>query len=154
MTAAQLAALHALCFQVPRPWSQTEFAELLEQPFTYLLTLPHAFLLARIIADEAELLTLAVHPNHRRAGHGAELVTRFLHQAADHGARSAFLEVAADNQAAIKLYQSSGFTQAGTRRAYYRRDNKPALDALVMVRQVTARAAEPRKDVAKSSKTG
>lgn len=128
MNPAALAHLHAACFTRPRPWSATEFADLLGAPTTRLFESPNGFLLARIIADEAELLTLAVSPAARRSGQGATLVGRFLADAAATGAKTAFLEVAADNLAALSLYRRTGWIEAGRRRNYY----APGLDALVL----------------------
>ncbi|MEP3346539.1 MAG: GNAT family N-acetyltransferase [Litoreibacter sp.] len=130
MTSQELAALHAKCFTTPRPWSASEFASFQETAFT--LTHPHGFLLGRVIADEAELLTLAVDPAARRQGVARALVQDYKARCIDDGANVAFLEVASDNAAAIALYQSSGFTEAGKRRNYYRRPDGTMLDALVL----------------------
>lgn len=132
MTPDALATLHAACFTRPRPWSPAEFAGLLTSPATRLFQSPDGFLLARIIADEAELLTLAVSPTARRTGQGATLVLRFLADAAAAGAETAFLEVAADNVPAISLYRRTGWTEAGRRRNYY----APGVDALVLRRDL------------------
>ncbi|WP_394197106.1 GNAT family N-acetyltransferase [Litoreibacter albidus] len=130
MTPEAQAALHAKCFTTPRPWSAAEFASLAPSSFT--LSHPHGFLLGRVVADEAELLTLAVDPAARRQGIARHLVETFKSTAAAQGASTAFLEVAADNTAAIALYRATGFEPAGRRRGYYRRADAPALDALVL----------------------
>ncbi|RLJ59446.1 ribosomal-protein-alanine N-acetyltransferase [Litoreibacter meonggei] len=130
MTPEELATLHAKCFTTPRPWSASEFAGL--QNSTFVLTASHGFLMGRVIADEAELLTLAVDPTARRQGVGRYLVEAFKSRAGQDGAVTAFLEVAADNAAAISLYQATGFNGAGVRRGYYRRADSTTLDALVM----------------------
>ncbi|MDB6176852.1 GNAT family N-acetyltransferase [Paracoccus sp. Z330] len=120
MTPQELAALHHLCFQsAPRPWSANEFAGILETRGAFLVTRPNGFLLGRAIAGEAELLTLAVDPRHRRLGTGAILSTEFAARARNQGAETAFLEVAADNIAARSLYQRMGWTESGRRRDYY-----------------------------------
>ena len=67
MTPEDLAALHARCFDSPRPWSADEIASLLAGRGTFLLEAPHGFLMGRAIAGEAELLTVAVDPQARRA---------------------------------------------------------------------------------------
>jgi len=135
-----LAALHAACFTVPRPWGAGEFSGLLAREGSFLLHEPAGFLLGRALAGEAELLTLAVAPDARRQGTGARLVAGFLTQAAARGAETAFLEVAEDNLAARALYERTGFTQAGRRRAYYRQPNGTPTDALVMTRALDAQA--------------
>lgn len=132
MTPADLAALHAACFTSPRPWSEAEFAGFLSNRLVFLLTEPGGFLLGRVIADEAEILTLAVDPACRRKGIAARLVNAFLTESARRGAASAFLEVAEGNTAARALYASAGFTESGRRRGYYDRPEGGAEDGLVL----------------------
>jgi ribosomal-protein-alanine N-acetyltransferase len=50
---------------------------------------------------------------------GAALVAEFLRQARNRGMRTAVLEVAAANAAALALYRAAGFETAGVRRGYY-----------------------------------
>lgn len=133
MTPAALAALHAACFTTPRPWSEAEFASVLAAPGALLLTSDHGFLLGRVAAGEAELLTLAVAPAARRTGEGRDLVRRFLAAAEGQGAEVAFLEVASDNPVAQALYRATGWHEAGRRRGYY----APGVDALVLRRDLT-----------------
>lgn len=128
MTPKELAALHMRCFTLPRPWSADEFADLLASRGIFLLARPSGFLLGRVIAGEAELLTLAVDPDARRLGMGAALTQEFAQRAAAMGADCAFLEVAENNAAARALYASCGWSDAGRRRRYY----APDLDAIVM----------------------
>lgn len=124
----QLADLHARCFTLPRSWSSAEFADLLASPHAFLLTRPHGFLLGRTVADEAELLTLAVAPEARRQGIARDLLAEFAATSRARGATRAFLEVAADNAPARALYRATGWREAGRRRRYY----APDLDAIVM----------------------
>ena len=77
MTPDALARLHATAFEQDRPWSPEEFASLLTQPGTLLLGDERAFILGRVILDEAEVLTLATHPDHRRRGLATTLLARF-----------------------------------------------------------------------------
>jgi len=128
MTPDRLAALHARCFVAPRPWSETEFRDLLDMPGAFLLLRPDAFLLGRSIAGEAELLTLAVAPEARQRGVGRALTQDFAATSRRLGAGTAFLEVAHDNIAARALYHASGWRDAGRRRGYY----APGLDAILM----------------------
>lgn len=138
MTPESLASLHKRCFVTPAPWDAASFAGFLADPLAFLLVEADAgFLLGRAVAGEAELLTLAVAPEARRRGLGRKLVARFLYQAQLRGAERAFLEVAADNRAAIALYESSGFRQAGTRRGYYRSPTGVRIDALVLARDLS-----------------
>ncbi|CAM3260978.1 ribosomal-protein-alanine N-acetyltransferase [Paracoccus aminovorans] len=127
----QLAELHLRCFAAhPRPWSAPEFDALLKSPLNFLLVRPQGFLLGRAVAGEAELLTLAVAPEARRQGLGAQLLRDFAAASRARGAEMAFLEVAADNAGAIALYAGRGWENAGRRRNYY----APGLDAILMRR--------------------
>lgn len=130
--AAALAELHASCFAAP--WSESEFAALLGQPGVVALAEADGFILIRIAADEAEILTLAVQPAARRRGLGRRLVESGARAACAGGADRLFLEVAEDNAAARALYAAAGFVEAGRRRAYYPRPEGLAADALILAR--------------------
>ncbi len=149
---ARLAAIHHDGFTTPRPWSAAEIADLAQGPHGFLLTSPHTdpqpglqtgpqtgqiegFLLGRVIAGEAELLTIAVTPGARRRGHGRALISAFLDEAQARGADVAFLEVSAENPAAIAAYDSSGFATAGIRRGYYVTPDGRRIDAHIMQRK-------------------
>lgn len=139
--AACAADLHAAAFAgAERPWSAAEIAALAAGSGAFFLLTPQALLLGRIAADEAELLTLAVHPDARRKGLGRRLLREFEARAAAAGAVTAFLEVAADNAAARALYAAAGWDEAGRRRGYYRRPGARAVDAVVLRRQLTPKA--------------
>jgi ribosomal-protein-alanine N-acetyltransferase len=92
--------------------------------------------LGRTVLDEAELLTVAVHPAEQGRGLGGALLARFLEQAAARGARRAFLEVAEDNAAARALYGRAGFTPVGRRRSYFLAPGGRRIDAVVMARDL------------------
>ena len=136
MTADDMATLHAAAFTTPRPWSAAEITALLTSPLVFALTESEGFVLGRAVAGEAEVLTIAVAPDARRQGIGARLLAGFLDQARTRGADRAFLEVAADNVAAIALYAQAGFTAAGWRRGYYCTPAGHRVDALVMDRRL------------------
>ena len=68
---------------------------------------------------QAELLRIAVHPRMRRRGIGSRLLHDFVEHSYERGARSCFLEVRADNQAAIALYRAHRFEDVSHRSAYY-----------------------------------
>ena len=131
-----MAEIHAASFTSPRPWRAEEFAALVGAPGIFLCLSPDGFLWGRCIADEAELLTIAVAPQSRGTGQGRQLVDDFLKTASARGARRAFLDVAEDNTAAQALYASAGFREAGRRKAYYGRADAPSVDALLLARAV------------------
>lgn len=134
--ARDLADLHARCFTSPRPWSAEEFAALLADASVFLCHAPQGFLLGRVAADEAELLTLAVAPEARRQGTGRRLLDDFHAECRRRGAVTAFLEVAADNLPAIALYAAAGWHESGRRRGYYRRPDAAPCDALILRRDL------------------
>lgn len=129
-----MAALHAACFTTPRPWSAQEFEAVLADALCFTLFESRGFLIGRAVAGEAEVLTLAVDSAARRKGLGGKLVHRFLAEAATRGASSAFLEVSAQNRAAISLYLQVGFAEVGRRKGYYAQPQGAAVDALVLSR--------------------
>src|SRR5579862_2425184 len=84
------------------------------------------FLVRREVAPgESEILNLAVDPAERRTGIARRLVTDALARVKG----TWFLEVRASNVAAIRLYESIGFTRSGDRKNYY---YEPAEDGIVM----------------------
>ena len=136
MTPEAMAALHARAFADQRPWTADEFADLLGSPHTVLVSEPMGFLLGRVLAGEAEVLTLAVDPAARRQGRARRLLARFVAEAMAKGAMQAFLDVAEDNASARALYTQAGFRAAGRRRGYFARADGAAVDAIVMSRDL------------------
>ena len=119
-----------------RPWTRQDMAELLATPEGggLLLRIDNedaGVVLWRTMADEAELLTLAVAARHRRQGVGAALLSQVIVRSRRQGARLLFLEVGVDNPGAHSLYAQAGFVEVGRRVAYYRRPTGFA-DALVL----------------------
>lgn len=133
---AALARLHSAAFVMPRPWSATEIAELLASPLCFLIEAPDGFLIGRVVAGEAELLTVAVRPLAQGRGIGGRLVQSFVDEARLRGADTAFLEVAETNAAARLVYARSRFYQTGRRRGYYHAADGTAVDALVLMRKI------------------
>jgi ribosomal-protein-alanine N-acetyltransferase len=133
-----MAALHAAAMTIPRPWSAAEFASLLATPGTFATGDTRAFALGRVILDEAELLTIATHPGHRRRGHGRAALAAFESEARASGAAVAHLEVAAGNAPALALYDGAGYRRTGLRRGYYRAPDGAAVDAVLMAKALPA----------------
>jgi ribosomal-protein-alanine N-acetyltransferase len=128
-----MAAMHAAAFPPAERWSAEALAVLLGQPGTFGWLAGHdGFILARVAADEAEILTLAVLPESRRRGVASALLAQALRHAAQAGAAAMLLEVAEPNAAARGLYAAFGFTEAGRRRGYY----AGGIDALVLRREL------------------
>lgn len=91
------------------------------------------FALDRAIADEAELLLIAVDPAARRTGVGEALIRDFVTRAEISGATRLHLEVR-DGNPAEELYHRLGFETAGRRRQYYGGSDGQRADALTLVR--------------------
>lgn len=83
------------------------------------------------VAEEAELLNLAVSGGARRGGIGSSLLRSLLEVAARDGVTMVYLEVRESNAAARGLYAAHGFVEVGRRRRYYQR---PEEDALILQR--------------------
>jgi ribosomal-protein-alanine N-acetyltransferase len=134
-----LAAIHEAAFPDGESWGVAMLAAQLGQPGVFaLVDEAGGMILVRVAADEAEILTLAVAPEARRAGLGRALLAAACAAARDAGAARLFLEVAATNQAARALYGAAGFLQIGRRRRYYADGG----DALMMSLALTSGAAE------------
>ncbi len=127
-----MAEIHARAMTIPPPWSAPTFAGFLAAPGAVLTFEQGAFALGRVVADEAELLTIAVHPEVQRTGLGRRCLEAFLAACHAAGARRAFLEVARTNTPARALYRSLGFAEDGIRKGYYRREGHEAVDAILM----------------------
>ena len=136
MTPEWLAALHDRANDRLRPWSAQEFAALLASPHVLLISGPNSFALGRVVADEAELLTIATDPGHRRQGYAKTRLNEFDTAARERGAKRAFLEVDADNRAAISLYQHNNYETLAQRPAYYSLRDGTRADALVMAKSL------------------
>ena len=139
--AEALAEIHeAARRQDESPWSAAAMAALLDSPGAFAEIAEDAaggFALARAIAGEAEILTIAVRPEARRQGLGRALMRAVAIRALAAGAERMTLETAADNAAALALYEGMGFARVGRRRAYYRRVGAPAMDAVILAAALT-----------------
>ncbi|GAB0115028.1 N-acetyltransferase GCN5 [Acidisoma sp. C75] len=114
-----MAALHAAAFP-GEAWDAAAFQlQLAMHGVLGFMDARGGLILLRITLDEAEILTLGVHPRARRKGIAGGLLRAAMAEAAQLGARSLFLEVAVGNVAARALYARAGFTEVGRRRAYY-----------------------------------
>ncbi|WP_184449307.1 MULTISPECIES: N-acetyltransferase [unclassified Rhizobium] len=137
-----VAALHGERFA--RAWGDGEFYSLLSQDnvFGFVARQTNAFLkkplpgfvLARQVAGEAEILSVAVQTKVARAGLGWRLMQAAMREAHARGAESIFLEVDDGNAAALGLYRKLGFEKVGERRGYYKDANGAVSTALVMKR--------------------
>src|SRR4051812_17553812 len=81
--------------------------------------------------DTSYVQTIAVAPAWQGKGLGTRLLETLLAEADRRGCRQVDLEVRADNETAIQLYERHGFARVGLRRAYYQ---PSGADAVVMHR--------------------
>ncbi|MDP5360878.1 MAG: GNAT family N-acetyltransferase [Paracoccaceae bacterium] len=132
MTPEDMAALHAKAFSATRAWSVQEFADLLGHSGTLWRGNRDSFILMRIVADEAEVLTIATDPAKRRQGLARAALKDAENAAALAGAREIFLEVAEDNLPAQTLYKAENYHQVGRRPGYYLPKNAAPVAALVL----------------------
>jgi [ribosomal protein S18]-alanine N-acetyltransferase len=120
--AAAIAALHAASFQ--RGWGEDEFHRLIadHSVVTHRATIGRTligFILSRIAASEAEILSVAIAPARRGRGLARALLDLHLRRLAGLGARAVFLEVGENNAPACRLYRRAGFFEVGRRKGYY-----------------------------------
>lgn len=134
MMPKKLAQTHAAAFSQMRPWSAEEFESLLSQTGVILCGDAKSFILGRVIVDEAEVLTLATHPDYQRQGLAKAQLDAFLVAAKAAGANCVFLEVAADNFPAKNLYLKNNFETSGHRVNYYTRQDGTKIGADVLRR--------------------
>lgn len=126
-----MAALHQAAFvDHAAVWSARAFADLLAKSGTQAFGTDDGFIMLQNPASgEAEILTLAVQPKARRQGLAAALIA---HSVAALGVRRMFLEVAADNHGARRLYETCGFRETGKRKAYYKKPDGGRVDGVLM----------------------
>ena len=122
-------------------WTRAQVADSLALPTTFMMLMKAdgatpsgaeeaaAFILARRVLDEVELLLIAVRPEHRRSGLATRMLDAFFRRAVEMGATRVFLEVRADNEARA-LYRQTGFEQIGQRPRYYCTDDGEHIDAI------------------------
>jgi [ribosomal protein S18]-alanine N-acetyltransferase len=137
--ARAVAEIHAASFD--RPWGLMEFERLLAEENIVSHAAAHdggseGFVLSRLAADEAEILSIAVHPRRRGEGIAGRLLSVHREALMLNRIRTLFLEVEEGNAPAIALYQRQGFSDVSRRDAYYRKADGSAATAIVMRRSL------------------
>lgn len=137
--APALAMLHAASFQ--RGWSEDEMERLLldRAVIAHRATVGRStigFILSRIAADEAEILSVAVSSRWRGRGLARSLLALHLRSLAGRGARAVFLEVGEQNAPANRLYAKAGFREVGRRQGYYQDKSGESAIALLLRRDL------------------
>ena len=135
-----VAKLHAQSFF--RGWPRQDIESYIIDPDTPTLVACDAkhklagFAMLRILGDDVELMTIAVEPKFRSKGLGNALLRACFEDLRMTPVKRMVLEVAADNPAAIKLYQQLGFQKLSERKGYYARPDGQPATALVMARHL------------------
>ena len=137
--APALAALHGASFR--RGWSEDEFERLLldRSVLAHRATLGHqpvGFIISRLAAGEAEILSVAVARSHQGRGLARRLLDLHMRRLAGLGVRTIFLEVDDDNVPARRLYARNAFRQVGRRDGYYAQPGSASGAALVLRRDL------------------
>ena len=120
-----IAELHQLCFP-HKPWSADDFADL-KKSGCEIIASQNGFIVYRPILDEAEIITIGVHPDARNTGIASAMLGIIEGELKKSGIKSIFLEVAENNAPARRLYESNGYKQIGIRTKYY-----DGIDAIMM----------------------
>jgi ribosomal-protein-alanine N-acetyltransferase len=133
--AGELERLHAPLFSPA--WDAASFKVLLDHPGATAFIARTGepletigFILGRLTAGEAEILTLGVYESWQRRGIGRRLVEALCRAVGKAEARRLYLEVAATNTSALRLYRGLGFEEIGRRKGYYDRPGAPPEDAI------------------------
>ena len=139
-----LSDIHAASFR--RGWSGAEFEALLVQPGVHAFVahyrsafgsrIPAGFVLFRLVADEAEIISVAVIGDCRRRGIARLLLDETLRHLYREGARTIHLEVEDSNVAALRLYRGLEFHETGKRPGYYAQGRASPGGAIVMQRKL------------------
>ena len=137
--AIAIATLHAASFR--RGWSDGEFERLLLERNIVAHRAAmgralHGFIISRLAADEAEILSVAVASARRGRGLARGLLNLHMRRLAGLGARAVFLEVDEDNEPARRLYARAGFREVGRRPGYYQHGPDRPANALVLRRDL------------------
>ncbi len=94
------------------------------------------FILSRLVAGEAEILSVAVASARRGRGLARALLNLHLRRLAGLGVRAVFLEVDEHNEPARRLYRRAGFREVGRRPGYYQQGRERPTAALVLRRDL------------------
>ncbi|HRK23973.1 MAG TPA: ribosomal protein S18-alanine N-acetyltransferase [Beijerinckiaceae bacterium] len=140
--ARAIAELHSLSFS--HPWPTLTVESLLADRTVRAHVADNGrivgFLLLRVAADEAEVLSIGVAPSARARGLGRRLMEAGLDGLVFDRIRLVFLEVETENLGALKLYQRLGFELIGRRKGYYRGSDGISRDALTMRLDISSRS--------------
>lgn len=116
----ELAATHRAAFGPDAAWRAANFAGYLTDPTALIIGTEKCFSLVRLMGPEAEILTLATHPDIQNQGRATALLRDVLRHLRDVKVEEVFLDVSDQNTAARALYARCGFTGFALRHNYYK----------------------------------
>ena len=125
----KLAELHKQCFP-DRPWSANDFMDL-KKSGCEILASNNGFIVWRVAANEAEIITIGVAPDARRNGVAGAMILLMEQELKKQSVHKVFLEVSKVNYPAKNLYEKYGFLPVGTRPKYYN-----GTDAIIMQKEI------------------
>ena len=129
-----ISEIHSVCFE--EAWNAEAIGKILEMAGAFGLliqarsTRPQGFILLRVAADEAEIISIGIVPESRRNGLASNLLQEAIKRVVMRNAIKMLFEVAENNVAARAFYEKFGFQIIGRRSGYYRQSSKK-LDAIV-----------------------
>lgn len=133
-----IARLEKECFS--SPWSEKALDEELHNKSSHFLVAEGTEVLGYIgvqeICGEAYITNIAVFEKYRGSGIGRALLKAAADGAKERNCEFITLEVRQSNSAAIALYKSEGFEEAGIRKNFYA---APAEDAVLYTKYFTER---------------
>ena len=129
-----------LCF--PNPWKESSFkGEINNHPISFPSVIVHrpdekviGYVIFWLLAEEAQVSNIAVHPDYRRQGVGETVLQQTLETIRKFGAKYVILEVRPSNFFARLLYRKFGFETLGVQKNYYK---DPGEDALVLIKRLS-----------------
>lgn len=125
----ELEKLHSICFP-HKPWTANDFADL-KKSGCDIIASQNGFVVWRAVADEAEIITIGVHPDARQSGIASAMLALVENDVKKRSGEKIFLEVAENNTPARKLYERNGYTAISVRPKYY-----DGIDAIIMEKKL------------------
>ena len=132
----EIAKLHLMSGSLTRPWSESEYKNLLAADTTKFFYVENGFLVGRLISPDAEILNVIIHPDYRRRSKASKLIGIFEKEAKDAGCSRCFLEVAESNSSAKELYKALGYLKVGQRNNYYKFVDGRKDDAAILSKEI------------------
>ena len=125
--------------QLQEPWTEQTLSDLLEQDSIDLVVVMNVetdevvgYCLYQVMFEQAEILRIGTHPDYQRQGIASLLFAELHTYLKGIQVESLLLEVRADNDAAIALYEKQSFVIIHKRKGYYQQQHQPVVDALIM----------------------